>query len=152
MAEAAAVALGAEHVGLMGIERLAAGGLLGFEHEAAALVAIDEAGGHRAVGVAEIDLALIDIVVAVIELAAHDGRGQAQRVAEAGNEELIIGAFGAAGVDGFGDQFIKCLQEFASPLVALLPQSGRQGKGAAGPSRTVSGLCLACWGNSCDKG
>ena len=67
--------------------------LLGFQHEAIALVAINEASRFGAVGVFELHITLVDIIVERgIGLCHHRGL-QTQSSAEAGHENLAIAAF-----------------------------------------------------------
>ena len=76
---------------------LALGGLLGFEDEAAALVAIDAAGRTRAVEVAEGDVAFKDVVVEARLLARELRLGQPERAGQPLDKQLIIGHLRAAG-------------------------------------------------------
>jgi hypothetical protein len=72
--------------------------LFGFEDEAAAFIEIDAAGAGSAVAVVEVNGAFKDVGVLRIVGNGGIGTGDAEDVAEFGEEELVIGAFGCAGV------------------------------------------------------
>ena len=78
--------------------------LLRFEHEAAALVAIDEAVALRAVAVRELHAALEHVGVVAGVVARRVGLGHAEQVAELADEELVVGALGAGGGVPAGDE------------------------------------------------
>lgn len=70
---------------------------LGFADEAAAFVAVDEAVAGAAVAVMEDDTALEDVGIVAGVFVGGLGRVDFQQGAEVGDEELAIGALGAAG-------------------------------------------------------
>lgn len=67
------------------------------EDEAAALVEVDPAVGLRAVGVDEDDAAFEDVGVVIIFRHGRSRARDIEQLAELAEEELVIGAFGAAG-------------------------------------------------------
>ena len=104
----AGVTLGLAAGALHGVVEAPGGGagldLLGFEHEVAALVAVDAAGGFAAVAVAEGDAALEDVGVVARVFACRVGRLDAEQAAEVGDEELVVGELGAVGVLPAGEE------------------------------------------------
>jgi len=101
-------------VGLEGKLGLLDGGggvLFGLEDEAAAAVEVDAAGGGAAVGVVERHGALEDVGVGLGVGAGGIGARHLQHVAQLGEEELVVGAFGSLragptldkGVEGRGN-------------------------------------------------
>ena len=73
------------------------GALLGFQHEAAALVEVDAAGALLG-PVVEGDGALQHVLVLGGVVGGRVGPGHAQQVAEVLQEQAVVGALGAAGV------------------------------------------------------
>ncbi len=71
--------------------------LFGFEDEVVAAVEVDEIGGGGAVGCGDGDGAVEDVVVFGVVGGGGVGMGELEEVAEFGEEELVVGAFGAAG-------------------------------------------------------
>ena len=78
--------------------------LLGFEHEAAALVTVDEAEALRAVAMRELHAALEHVGVVAGVVAGGVGFGRAEQVAQLGDEELVVGALRARSSDPAGDE------------------------------------------------
>ena len=79
---------------------------LGFEHEASALVAVDEAVALRAVAVRELHAALEHVGVVAGVVARRVGLGHAEQIAELTDEELVVGALGAGGGVPSGDESV----------------------------------------------
>ena len=77
---------------------------LGFADEAAASVAVDEAVAGAAVAVMKDDAALEDVGVVAGVFVGGLGWGDFQQGAEVGDEELVIGALGAAGRPPAGEE------------------------------------------------
>ena len=81
-----------------------------------ALVEVDEAGAGESVGMADGDLALESVLVFAAGGDGGIGTGDVEEVAEFGEEELVVGAFGRArvlpsldeGVDGHGGDGAMC--------------------------------------------
>ena len=69
---------------------------LGFEHEGAAAVAVDAAFGFAAVAMAKAHAPLEDVGVLARVLARRVGLRQIEQPREFGDEELVVGEFGAA--------------------------------------------------------
>ena len=63
-----------------------------------ALVEIDEAGACESVGMADGDLALENVLVFAAGGDGGIGTGDVEEVAKFGEEELVVGAFGRAGI------------------------------------------------------
>ena len=80
------------------------GALFGFEDEGGAAVEVDAAGGFAALAVVESDGAFEDVGVAACIRGGGVGPGDVEEVAEFGEEELVVGAFGRAGVGPAGDK------------------------------------------------
>ena len=83
--------------------------LFGFEHEVAALVAVDPPRRGAAVAVPERDAALEDVGVVACVFPRRVGRGDVEQVAEVGDEELVVRQLRPVGVlpageEGFGGQ------------------------------------------------
>src|SRR5690242_18945308 len=71
--------------------------LIGFEDEMGSLAKDDEVGGGGAIGVGGGDGAIEDVVVFGIVGSGGVGEGEVEEVAQFREEELVVGAFGAAG-------------------------------------------------------
>ena len=92
---------------IIGCFAVALGRLLGFEHEAMALVAIDAARRCRAIGMLEGDIAFEDAIVPRGIVLGHIGLREAKRMTESGDEELVVRQFRAARGLGLGDEGLK---------------------------------------------
>jgi len=109
------LATGAQH----GVVELAGGGIgadfLGFADKCAALVAVDEAVAGAAVTVMEDDAALEDVGVVARFLVRWLGSVDFQKIAEVGDEELVVGALGAAGMAPAGQELVDLHDEGILP-------------------------------------
>jgi len=72
--------------------------LLRFENETAAFVEVNEARAGQAARVTEGDGTLEYVLVMTVVAYGGMGSGNLQEVAELGEEELVVGAFGGGGV------------------------------------------------------
>ena len=81
--------------------------MLGFEHEAMALVAIDAARRCRAIGMLEGDAAFEDVIVFRGIVLGHVGLREAKRMTESDDEELVVRQLRAARGLGLGDEGFK---------------------------------------------
>jgi len=100
------LAAGAQH----GVVEHAACGtgadFLGFADEAAALVAVDETVAGATVAVVKDDAALEDVRIVASVFVGRLGFVDFQQVAEVGDEELVIGTFGAAGMAPAAEELV----------------------------------------------
>lgn len=71
--------------------------LLGFQNEATAFIEVDAAGAGGSVSVVEVDGAFKYVGVVMVVGDRGVGTGNTEDVAEFGEEELVVGAFGGSG-------------------------------------------------------
>ncbi len=116
--------MGAQHGAVPAVGIQIPTGLLGFEHEAATAVEVDEAAIGAPVGVADVHPALEHIGVVAGVVRGRIGARQAEQFAQFGEEELVVGAFGAAGGAPAGDEGVEVrVHERHAESVSVSPPS-----------------------------
>lgn len=105
------------------VRRRSLAGLLGFEDEALAVIQIDVAAGHAAVGMADLDPALEHVGVAPGVVAGRLRLRQVQRGAQLGQEDLPVGPLAAEIAAPTGD---KGFEPFGGGVREVVGGHGRR--------------------------